>query len=327
VKVAHFINKNVEYSGLANVANSLNREMHSINGISSTLIDSSHKIYQGLSTFFSSTHIVVHGFFHKYFLLLFFARIFTNKSFYIICHGQLTYNSLKRSKIIKIYMKFIMAILGNSVYAQYLNVKEYDESIKYKKYFICGNGVDSLEYIHKEFCSPIRIFFIGRVTYQKGLHLFLDKYKNLDKKIKNKFELSIYGPIDSSYKEIKKFLNNKDFDNCFKGPVMGEDKIQAFVENDIFLLPSIFEGEPIAFLEASSYSKICICSKEINTDINESQNFTFFIEDGLSEILKKLTMLKKKDIEYMQSASHSYSLKRSWQNITTNLINVYKNKI
>ena len=325
MKVVHFINKNVEYSGLANVANNLNKEMQNINEISSKLIDSSHKLSHGLSSFFSSSHIVVHGFFHKYFLLLFLARFFQKKSFYIVCHGQLTHNSLKRSKGLQMYMRFVKFVLGESVVAQYLNFKEHNDSIKYKKYFICGNGVNSNEHVHKKFNHPIKIFFIGRIAYQKGLHLFLEKYEDLDLDIRNKFQLSIFGPVDSDYQEIKKFLNHKDFSECFKGPIIGKDKIQAFKENDIFLLPSIFEGEPIAFLEATSHSKICLCTKHINTDINLSKDFTFFIEDGLSEILRKIILLKDNDIQNMQIASHSFSLKRSWKAITNKLIDVYKN--
>lgn len=142
---------------------------------------------------------------------------------------------------------------------------EYEEAKKLNKNAICINNGINIEKLEEETkdlkakeidYSNFKICTVGRIGFQKNPKMFNEIAENFpslqftwigDGELKNKLtspNIKVTGWLDR--KDVLKELNN----------------------NDIFLLPSLWEGLPISLLEAMYMKKICIVSNVIgNRDV------------------------------------------------------------
>jgi len=94
------------------------------------------------------------------------------------------------------------------------------------------------------------VLYVGRLHESKGIDLLIRAFSDILKKLSNA-KLVIVGP-DDSYKsklvELIEMLNIKD-KVLFTGFVSHTDKIEIFIDSDVFITPR-FSGFPITFLEA-----------------------------------------------------------------------------
>jgi glycosyltransferase involved in cell wall biosynthesis len=103
------------------------------------------------------------------------------------------------------------------------------------------------------------LLFLGRIHVDKGLAYIYEAFTILKQQgVPFKFVLAGKGPDEDEYKQKFTGLLGNDFD--FKGIVGGQAKVNAFKESDVFLLPSFYEGLPIALLEAMSFGLVPIAT-------------------------------------------------------------------
>ncbi len=95
------------------------------------------------------------------------------------------------------------------------------------------------------------ILFLSRINIKKGLDLLLPAFKTIIAK-RNDCILVLAGPDDGYLNETGRFIETESLQESIKlvGMLVGEDKLAAFVDADIFVLPSHSEGFSIATLEA-----------------------------------------------------------------------------
>ena len=96
------------------------------------------------------------------------------------------------------------------------------------------------------------ILFLGRIHFKKGLDLLAAAFKRVSLKAKDAY-LVIAGPSEGGYaKKLKELFGRMGLiDNVlFTGMLLGEDKISAFYNSDIFVLASYGENFGISVLEA-----------------------------------------------------------------------------
>jgi glycosyltransferase involved in cell wall biosynthesis len=135
------------------------------------------------------------------------------------------------------------------------------EKLKIKNLFILYNCVDIAEaksynrtYDKQEI---LKLLFLGRISDKKGLEYIYNALSSLKQKgIKFKFTMAGKGPEEEFY--IKKFTDLLKNDFEFKGVVFGDSKTNILKENNVFLLPSFFEGLPMALLESMSFGLVPI---------------------------------------------------------------------
>lgn len=167
---------------------------------------------------------------------------------------------------------------------------EYEEALKYditKNITYINNGIDVEEmqgYISKESKQPIdvrnlKICTVGRIEKQKNPHMF--------EKIAQKFpDIQFTWIGDGSLREVVKSPNIKILGWCDI-----ETTIKELYKNDIFILPSLWEGLPITLLEAMYLKKICIVSDVTgNRDVitNGEDGFICRTEDEYCSIIEKI---------------------------------------
>jgi len=102
------------------------------------------------------------------------------------------------------------------------------------------------------------ILFLARIHKIKGLDLLAEAFFELSKEVDN-VELVIAGPDYGYLKEIKKKIEKLKIRDkvLFVGALHGERKLEAYVDSDIYVLPSIYETFPVTVLEA------CACGTPV----------------------------------------------------------------
>ncbi|MBI5459244.1 glycosyltransferase [Methanobacterium sp.] len=130
-----------------------------------------------------------------------------------------------------------------------------------KKIVIVPNGIDINQFknlpskgkFKDNYCIQKNervILYLGRINKIKGIDLLVNAFLHLTKELDN-IRLVIVGP-DSGFlseleKQIDPTIKNK---MLFTGPLYGKDKLEAYVDADVYVLPSIYETFPLTVLES-----------------------------------------------------------------------------
>lgn len=206
----------------------------------------------------------------------------------------------------------------------------------------------------KLFCNKrIKILYTGRVSFEKRLEILINGLKFLNHSNTNiSFELSIIGdgPEVKKLKELSKKLRiNKKISFTFKKN--SELVYEEYFKHDIFVLPSKFEGCPMAIREAMTCGMIvvgfndCLALKDIlkNNDngfickydkAHSGKNLANLIlkifninKQKLDRIrLKAKESIKKYSPEIIGNKWNNMIEKSSYTNLKIEEIKLFKNK-
>ena len=182
---------------------------------------------------------------------------------------------------------------------------EYREAKKINKKAICiNNGID-INKINEETknlkdkvvnIDELSICMVGRINYQKNPKLF--------NKIAEENPEKTFTWIGDG--DLRKELVSNNIE--IMGWKSREEVLSILNDNDIFILPSLWEGLPIALLEAMYMKKVCIVSNVIgNKDViedningfiaYEESDYTKIINSLNLGIINRITENARKDIE------------------------------
>jgi glycosyltransferase involved in cell wall biosynthesis len=114
--------------------------------------------------------------------------------------------------------------------------------------------IDNDKHINKTNSINKTILFLGRIHESKGVYEILEAFKLLTNEVSFKFILCGEGPLRSFFVQECEKIFGKDFE--YRGIVSGNEKIKAIKDADIFILPSHFEGLPMALIETMAYGLI-----------------------------------------------------------------------
>ena len=147
-----------------------------------------------------------------------------------------------------------------------------------KKSIIISNGFDAEEFekqISEDFfrskfnilSDKKIILFLSRLNWKKGLDTLIPAFAEVLKK-ESRTVLVLAGPDEKNYKkEIElKIVNCKlkiGKDVIFTDMLIGEDKISAYRESDVFVLPSYSENFGMAVVEAMTCELPVIITKGV----------------------------------------------------------------
>lgn len=190
---------------------------------------------------------------------------------------------------------------------------EYKESLKLNKnstYVNNGVNVKKIDKIVKDNkikdidTKQLKICTVGRIGFQKNPELF--------NKIAEEFPNINFTWIGDG--ELKEKLTSKNIK--VTGWAKREDVLKQVAENDIFILPSLWEGLPIALLEAMYLKKICIVSNVIgNRDVIKNGENGFIcdsLEDYknvISKIIENKEQLEQIKARAQKDILESYNTK------------------
>ena len=149
----------------------------------------------------------------------------------------------------------------------------------------------------KKFCTPENanekfILCIGRLHKQKGHFHLLRAFRKFSKNYPD-WRLKIIGSG-----ELSGFLYSKciELNIVSKVDWLGTVKnIQVWLESaDIFVLPSIYEGQPNVLLEAMEFGRACVVSDNVAKDLNyfvSENSIVMTVSQDDDSLAKALNML------------------------------------
>jgi len=112
------------------------------------------------------------------------------------------------------------------------------------------------------------IIFIGRIHEIKGLDLLIESFNQLihdngDDSSSNNYKLAIIGPDDGYLSVINQKIKDLslDTDVIITGPLYKEEKQEALVDCDLFVMPSKYESFTTSGLEAMACGKPLVLTK------------------------------------------------------------------
>ena len=142
---------------------------------------------------------------------------------------------------------------------------------------ILHNSVNVAEYENKgkKINTQMPVFlFLGRIHESKGIEDIVLAFEKLRKQRAFKFILCGNGPLRDEMISACENILGKDFE--YAGIVSGKDKIEIIKRADFFLLPSHFEGLPMALLETMAAGVIPI--------VTGDTSMKYVVEDGINGI-------------------------------------------
>ncbi len=218
------------------------------------------------------------------FISAYFAKKF-NKPYIVSPRGTLyketflggsTLSKLKK----KIYWPFIgKKIIESSRALHFTTIDEAEKTISFlnlkNNYFILPNGLDfkaflkdkpSSGYFKNKFLKGYDyILALGRLNWKKGFDILLPAFTEVAKNFPN-IKLVIAGPDERNYKNtIEKIIkkNNLKGKIIFTGLLKGKDKLGAYLDAKIFVLPSYSENFGMSVVEAMALGKPVIVSNKV----------------------------------------------------------------
>lgn len=167
----------------------------------------------------------------------------------------------------------------------------------------------------KDFSGKLSFLFMGRIVKAKGIFLITECLAAMGKRLQD-FEFKVYG----SGPDLEEFLSRlsaiEGLNYTYCGIAKGQQKVQAFAESHIFLLPSLYgEGLPIAMLESMNHGCVPLVSDDasISTVVRDSQNGFVVKKGSLSQLGEKIDhLLSNRDKLYTLSKNAKQTICTSY---------------
>lgn len=268
-------------------------------------------------------------------LLAFLTKKFFMLKLKVVSHIHNCYPWLKANGVNKKIDKFIRnkydqnIACGKIVYDFYKENSDYlkDENIK-----VISNAIDVDEISNslksdkaeiKELKNKKVIGFVGRLSEQKGIIPFIKEIA----KHKEKFNDSIFLIVGSGEQEgeVKQLLQELNLEKYFYLTGFQENINKYYGMMDIYFLPSLYEGLPMALLEAMAYKKPIVSMNvgSIGEIIKDKYNGTLVKQGDYTSFINELYNLKedkalqaKYITKSFEVVSKSYNIKNYVKEIT-----------
>jgi glycosyltransferase involved in cell wall biosynthesis len=197
---------------------------------------------------------------------------------YIIKTGGSLPRIMGKENLKKLYdILFGYRILKNvsrAVAVTRLEAEQFKEmGVPQNKIAIIPNGIDLSKYNNLPSKGSFKmkysinederiILYLGRLNRIKGIDILLQAFANIIKKLES-VKLVVAGSDDGYLKELKGLTRAlKIEDNVlFSGPLYGRGKLEAYIDADVYVLPSRYEIWGLTVLEAYACGRPVVASK------------------------------------------------------------------
>lgn len=161
-----------------------------------------------------------------------------------------------------------VVLLSENVLEDFVRVFEREAGYRFRSRCTVLPNFTLLPDVCREHASVrdcVRLFYIGNIGREKGIYETIEAVRRLRDKQTVPFRLVLAGPFNDEREErqIRAKVADYQLDEIvvFLGTVSGKMKEAAFLEADIFVLPSHSEGIPQSMLEAMAYGLPVVVSR------------------------------------------------------------------
>ena len=252
------------------------------------------------------------------------ASIFLKPTLYT-SHG-IGYKGQNWHPLVKIFL-FVMQKtilkLASKIITVDFRTQEFIEKTINQTIPVIPNGVD-IEIYNKRYPFPsefkkgkVNVIFIGRLIASKGAYFLAKNFSGIDA------QLTIIGegPEEDKIKKISnknvRYIGFRDYKH-----------IPMYIKNaDIFVLPSEYEGLPIALLEAMAGGLACISFKvgDLPKRFKHLENIFFTNKANLNKAIKYLIDNNELRKKIGHSAKKEIEKNYTWKNTADKLEKLYYN--
>lgn len=144
------------------------------------------------------------------------------------------------------------------------------------------------------------ILYMGRMHKIKGIEFLIESFSILKKRYPSSV-LVLIGPNHGYADEMRELIEEYGLDNSvyYLGPIYDDDRFYAYLDADVYVQPSIYDGFPTTVLEAITcgnpivLTNGCGCAKFVEeNDIGIAINYGD--TDGFCEALLSIILNQKK---------------------------------
>lgn len=188
-----------------------------------------------------------------------------------------------------------------------------------------GVDVTNFSYNQKqEHFGPLKLLFVGNLSYRKGLHHLLKIISLYDK---DTLLLRLAGGYNPNGEFYKSFSANENIE--FLGFVTRDKITETFQESDLFVLPSLAEGFALVILEALATGTPVLCSSNTggNDAINNYENGLVFEASNFNLFQESIewVLLNRDKLPLMSQKAREKSMKYTWDKYYTGIIEEINN--
>lgn len=175
------------------------------------------------------------------------------------------------------------------------------------------------------------LLFVGRIHKIKGLDLLIESFSILNQNNEN-LKLSIVGPDDGFLDDLNKIIEkvNMTQNIIITGPLYDEDKKEAIIDCDIFVMPSQYESFTTSGLEAMACERPIILTKNnhIHEWVNENVGLSCeYMKEDLSNKIEKLLKTPELVESYGKNGMREIKEKYNWDSIEKHVKRIYEEVI
>lgn len=171
------------------------------------------------------------------------------------------------------------------------------------------------------------IFTASRFTPEKGLHDLIEAYAKINNP---EFKLVIAGDVDHEIDYSRRLKQKaRKAGVILTGFISGDALTELYSNAALFVLPSYYEGLPIALLEAMSYGLPVLVSDIAQNREISLPEFRFFPSGEIDLLAKKMIELFKRGISEEEKTQQRKILEENynWDRIAQQTLEVYKKLI
>lgn len=297
----------------------------------------------------NSDVVVFHSVYRMKFILLYILLRIKRIPYIIVSHGGLAKPAVTKGKLKKKLFKilFLDRFVKNSASLCFTSDTEQRNSAYTKqRYITVPNPISITDYepsIQREPKEKLSMIFLSKIdVYYKGLDILFDALESIKDRIQDKVSISFYGygnskdvdlnNIPETEKDINyllKRINELGLDDVsYKGPIFGNEKMEAIKKSDIYILTSRSEAMPLSITEALSVGTPCLVSYGTNMGeivVNSGAGWAMELNqtDIAQTLLKAIQDYAGNASQYRASARSLYE-KNSSVNIGEVSIKQYK---
>ena len=177
------------------------------------------------------------------------------------------------------------------------------------------------------------ILFVGRIHEIKGLDLLIDAFNDLIHLTDNegnakKIKLAIVGPDDGYLSDLEAKVEEYSLEDnvVITGPLYKDEKQEALVDCDLFVMPSRYESFTTSGLEAMACSKPLVLTK--NNHIHDWVDGNVGIacddnKDSLCSAIGKLLLDENLSKSYGENGKELIRNKYNWDIINQQILDIY----
>lgn len=173
------------------------------------------------------------------------------------------------------------------------------------------------------------ILFVGRIHEIKGLDLLIDSFNDLIHLNENeRIKLAIVGPDDGYLNELEEKIKTYSLDEkvIITGPLYKEEKQEALVDCDLFVMPSKYESFTTSGLEAMACSKPLVLTKNNHIHDWVDGNCGIACEDdndSLRSAIEELLFDENLSRTYGKNGRELIDSKYNWDIINKQILDIY----